>query len=307
MSQKPEFKNSKLETTVVGSYPVKIGTQEMLRQYYFGRDSYYDAIKNAVKDQENAGIEIISDGQVRGDVVSIAASCCHGITRGSRPKIIDELKPKDNVIAEDMNLASSLASGNTKIKGIITGPYTLSRNCINNYYKNEEEVAWAFVSILKDELRQMKNNADMIQIDEPFLSVEYSHEAKEMIHELAKVVRVPLAIHVCGDVRSIFKHLLDYNVDILDLEFVSYPKNVSLLKEYKFNKKIGFGCISIEDRRVESVRKIKRRINKALKILPPEKIIVDPDCGMRNLTRRMAFSKLKNMVTARNEILDECS
>ncbi len=304
MSRK--LNSSKLETTVVGSYPADISTKNILNQFYFSSDSFHDTIKSAVNDEERAGIEIISDGQVRGDIMSLVASCCHGISiNGKRPQIDSEIKRKHSIIAKDMAFIRSIATKNTKIKGIVTGPYTLARNCKNKYYKTDEETAWAFVDVLKEELKEISSHVDMIQIDEPFLSVEYFPKTRDMIHELAKNLDVPLALHVCGDIKKIFSDILEYKIDVLDLEFVAHPKNISLLKEYTFDKKIGFGCVSIEDRKVESVELIKERIKKALDILPAKQIIVDPDCGMRNLTKDIAFGKLKNMVTARDEILQD--
>ncbi len=296
--------DSKLETMVVGSYPAAVSVDNALNQFYFSSDSFHNAIKSAVKDEERAGIEIVSDGQVRGDIVSLVASCCSGITmNGARPQIVGEIKRKHSIIAKDMNFVRSLALKKTKIKGVVIGPYTLSKNCTNKYYKNDEAAAWAFADVLREELQQVNSSVDMIQIDEPFLSVEYFAPAKDMIREIAKKMDVPLALHVCGDIRNIFDDLLEYDADVMDLEFVAYPKNIDLLKEYKFNKKIGFGCVSVEDRKVETVGIIKERIEKALKCVGEEQLIIDPDCGMRNLTKDIAFGKLRNMVAARDEIL----
>jgi len=224
---------------------------------------------------------------------------------GRRPQIVSEIKRKGSIIAKDMAFVKSLAAKDTKIKGIVTGPYTLARNCRNKYYKNDEEASWAFVDVLKEEFKEINGNVDMIQIDEPFLSVEYSPKVKDMIHELAKNLDVPLSLHVCGDIKNIFSSLLEYKADIIDLEFVAHPKNIDLLKEYKFDKKIGFGCVSVEDRTIEPAGVIKERIKKALDALPARQLIIDPDCGMRNLTREIAFAKLKNMVAARDEILQD--
>lgn len=305
MSHKPN--TLKLETTVVGSYPADVSANKILNQFYFSSsDSFHDAIKSAVDDEERAGIDLISDGQVRGDIVSLVASRCHGITmNGRRPQIVSEIKRKGSIIAKDMAFVKSLAAKDVKIKGVVTGPYTLARNCENKYYKNDEEASWAFVDVLKEEFRKINGRVDMIQLDEPFLSVEYLPKAKDMIHELAKNLDVPLSLHVCGDVKNIFMDLLEYKVDIIDLEFVAYPKNIDLLKEYKFDKKLGFGCVSVEDRTIEPVGVIKERIKKALDALPARQLIIDPDCGMRNLTREIAFAKLKNMVAARDEILQD--
>lgn len=303
MSPKPN--SSPLKTTVVGSYPATIHPEKILHQYYFRKDSCRAAINKAILEQENAGIDIISDGQVRADIVSLVATCCHGIASGPRPKIISEIKRKCPITFTDLGLAKNIIEKDVQLKGIITGPYTLSKNCINNYYKNDNEVAWAFVDVLKEEIKDIKGIVDMIQIDEPFLSVEYNPDAKEMIRELTKGIKTEIGLHVCGDLKSIFSALLEYDVDLLDHEFVSYPKNIDLLKEYTFKKKIGYGCVSVEDRIIESVEQIRARIDRALEFLPPDQLIIDPDCGLRNLTRNLAFGKLKNMVTARDETLKE--
>ncbi|MFH1127485.1 MAG: hypothetical protein ABIG84_03680 [archaeon] len=215
MSEK--HNSPQLETTVVGSYPARIGIGSILSQFYFKKDPGTDAIRYAVEKQKEAGINIISDGQVRKDMISIVASCCHGINAGPRPKIIGEIKRKCLIIKNDLEFIGTMTDGKTKVKGILTGPYTISRNCTNSYYKNDDEVAWAFVDALKEEIHDLKNQVHMIQIDEPFLSVEYFEPIGDMIRELTKDVRIPVALHVCGDVRPIFTSLLDLRIEFSTL------------------------------------------------------------------------------------------
>ncbi|MFH1127484.1 MAG: hypothetical protein ABIG84_03675 [archaeon] len=86
---------------------------------------------------------------------------------------------------------------------------------------------------------------------------------------------------------------------------MAHPYNLEPLRQHKFKKTIGFGCISVEERSIETVSQIKDRIRTALDILPPSQLIIDPDCGLRNLTEDLAFGKLKNMVEARDGILKE--
>jgi len=110
-------------------------------------------------------------------------------------------------------------------------------------------------------------------------------------------------LHVCGDVSEIFERLTKYDVDFLDHEFAANPSLLEKIANYSFEQKIGYGCVKSNDEKIESVDEIARNIEKAVKIIGEEKIILDPDCGLRNLPRETAYQKIAKMVEARNLFL----
>ena len=172
---------------------------------------------------------------------------------------------------------------------------------------------------LKREVESIQDYVSMIQIDEPILSTGlYDLDtAKRAIKRICENIKVPVALHVCGDVSNIFQELNTFNVDILDHEFASNRKNLDILEE--INKKIGFGCINTKVKSVESIEDVKNLLNEALEILKNnplfsdvqsneellkrlnEYMMVDPDCGMRLLPVEVAYEKLKVMVDASEE------
>jgi 5-methyltetrahydropteroyltriglutamate--homocysteine methyltransferase len=157
----------------------------------------------------------------------------------------------------------------------------------------------------------------MIQIDEPILSTGYYDLdlARNAVGIITKDITVPTAMHVCGDIMSVSEELNEFNVDILDHEFASNRKNLATLENIK--KDIGFGCIDTKQKTVDSVDAIKDLIiegieilknrddidrKKAIKNMLDKHVLIDPDCGMRLLPIDSAYQKLKNMVTAAEEV-----
>lgn len=110
-------------------------------------------------------------------------------------------------------------------------------------------------------------------------------------------------MHVCGSIVDIFEKLLEFNVDIIDCEFAGTKENLNILEDVDLKgKKIGFGCVNTKTNKVESVEEIKKRILKGIELIGKENMVIDPDCGLRNLKRESAFNKLKNMVRAAHAI-----
>ena len=117
---------------------------------------------------------------------------------------------------------------------------------------------------------------------------------------ISKDLKVPVALHVCGDLEEILNPILKFKIDIIDCEFAGSTKNIQVLEsvgDFK-GKKIGFGCIDTKKEVVEKVDDIKNLIKIGRDIIGEENMLIDPDCGMRMLSRQSAFSKLKNMVEA---------
>ncbi|HHW16242.1 MAG TPA: methionine synthase [Methanothermobacter sp.] len=305
-------------TTVVGSYPSQPSKprnwREKLLNIIGSYDPYKHAIKIAVKDQIKAGIDIISDGQVRGDMISIFASKIPGMkVENGTSKIISRILPPQNPIgAQDLKFSQRIIKklgGGQKIKGIITGPTTLVHSSrIEGFYENKEKAIMDMAEALKREASYLEEaGASMIQIDEPFLSTGTVNikTAKKAVKRISDVISVPVALHACGDIREVFEDLLKFNVEIIDCEFAGNPKNLEIIKDAELkDKKIGFGCIDTKSQKIETIKEIKNLIKKGIKVIGEEKIIIDPDCGMRKLPRNVAFSKLKNMVEAANALQD---
>ena len=212
-----------------------------------------------------------------------------------------------SVFLEDLAVAHRLAP---HVKGIITGPVTLVfssriKGCYQGYRDKNVylDTAGALLGIAQT---MQANGAEWIQIDEPYLSVGAPMAiAREAIESIATSLKVPVALHVCGKVTAIFEQLVDWRgIKLLSHAFMG-EDNSALLNSEKFqasDKMLGLGCIDTKTDRVEEVNKIEKLIRSALDRMPPYKLVLHPDCGMRLLPRDSAFSKMENMVKAARRI-----
>jgi len=192
----------------------------------------------------------------------------------------------------------------------VTGAYTIVDWSFNEYYKSKEEAVYALAEVLNKEFRELvKVGANYIQIDEPAIPThpDEIEVAKNAVETMVKGVNAYFGIHMCyGNYEAIFPDILDFNVDQIDFEFANRRfEDLRLLKEYGYDKDLGFGCIDVHSRRIETVDEVKKAIYMALDVVEPKRLYVDPDCGMKLLPRDVAFEKLKVMVRAVNEVREE--
>lgn len=311
-------------STVVGSYPVIIKPPKSRKNKLLNAIGFYDkykiAIQHSVKSQVKAGIDIISDGQVRGEMVESFAKSIPGFTIEENTYLINSKinSPMGNIGVQDLKLAIKYMSEeldkldvscNEKkkkgVKGIITGPSTIVQSSkLGSIYKNKDIAIIDMANALKNEAIALeKAGAKIIQIDEPFLSTGLINMevAKDAISIISKEVNIPVAIHCCGDIKNVFTDLTDFNVDIIDCEFAGQLPNLNVLDSYSNDlkgKKIGLGVIDTKKSFVESVEEIAKLIEKGLNIVGDKNLFIDPDCGMKLLPEKIAFKKLENMVEA---------
>jgi len=292
------FPGTTMPTTVVGSYPVVTG-----RGFSGIFDPFRDAVRTAVSDQLAAGIDIISDGQVRGDMVKIFTSRLPGV-RGA--EVIGKVSPPEGPITlGDTRYAISRAK---RVKGIITGPTTLSfaLHISTPVYRDRGELALDLAYALAQEAQFLAAaGAAVIQIDEPILSTGVADltSAREALEVLARGIKVPVCLHVCGDLTPVISELVRMPVGILDFEFAKSPGNLALCREMDFGKMmIGFGCVDSSAPVAEPADIIRSRIETALSVFAPEQLLIDPDCGLRMLSRDVAYLKLARMVEVVKEV-----
>ncbi len=319
--------NLLLPTTVVGSYPKPKWLNRMIREYREGKlsddimeEAYKDAIKLVVKEHEIAGVDIIWDGEMRREeMTSYFAEHIEGFTiygevrvwgnnYYKKPAIVDELRYKDELAVGDFKYLKSIT--NKRIKVPITGPYTIVDWSFNEYYKNKEEAVYALAEVMNIELKNLvKAGADYIQLDEPAIpthddELEIAKNATEIV---TNGVNAYIGMHMCyGDYRKIYPEILEFKVDQLDFELANKKfADLKIFKEYDFTKDLGFGCIDVHTRRIETKEEVKESIRKAFEIVEPKRVYVDPDCGLKLLPKRIAFEKLKVMVEATKELREE--
>jgi 5-methyltetrahydropteroyltriglutamate--homocysteine methyltransferase len=291
-----------LPTTVVGSYPVvpEGGLSSLV-------NPLRAAMKRAVEDQISAGIDIISDGQVRGDMVGAFTSRLPGI-RGQ--EVVGKVLPASAPITTaDVRYARRK---NPLVKGIVTGPTTLAHalHLSAPLYRNREELVPDLATALAMEARALEEEGiAVLQVDEPILSTGMGdlEIARKAIGIIAGQVSVPVCLHVCGNLGEVMDALLGFPVQILDFEFAKNPGNIEIISGKDLGgRMIGFGCVDSSSPVADPVETILSLIRTGVEIFGPERMLIDPDCGLRMHSRDTAYAKLSHMVsaarTARKEI-----
>jgi len=297
-------KSSILETTVVGSYPHILDKKEMIESYYDNTDPYIYSIEESVRDQIEAGIDVISDGQTRKGMIELYADGLLGFRIKERVEIISHVKWKNPITIEDQRFVKKVIPENVGLKGIITGPWTLYNNSVDMFYKSDKDSVMDISTALSKEAKELSKVCDYVQIDEPFFSVEYPQYAKEIVHTLTKDVKVPTILHVCGDVGDIIERVVELDVDVLDNEFAENPSLYDSFNDIDYEQRLSVGVVTT-DSKVESTDTILDRIKKAYELFG-KNCMIDPDCGFRHLNRGTVKSKLENMVNARDVFLRNC-
>jgi 5-methyltetrahydropteroyltriglutamate--homocysteine methyltransferase len=316
-----------LPTSMIGSYAMP-GWLERLKTDFFARrisrhdlDEIYDsASKAAIKDQETAGLDVITDGEPRRDnMVDYFIERFPGvqIDRSSKKFYYDfydsEVQGKLPVaslgLVQDFKFLRSYTERQPKF--CVTGPHCLTKRIRNKYYPSDEALAMDIAKVMNLELKALvKAGADYIQVDEPYYSgfPEDLPWAVKALNTLVEGVEAKLAVHICygnrygkpsweGSYRYLFPTILEAKVHQLTLEFARRGgEDLDLFKEFPSKFEVGVGVIDVKNDDIETPEMVAQHLRRALQVLPPERIWVMPDCGCFHLSRDVAYAKLHAMV-----------
>ncbi|GAC1447515.1 MAG: methionine synthase [Ktedonobacterales bacterium] len=296
-----------LLTTVAGSYPV-------------GGLPPRRAVQRAVEDQIAAGVELVADGQVRGDMVAMFAERIPGfqLADDGQWEVVAALdRPDMPIAAVDYALAHRVAAGRAAVKGVVTGPITLA---LASRVTQEAPYLGPYDPTLILRLAEIQAyevaalvaaGADVVQVDEPMLATDLgrgiSPELTEhALRDLAALPAFPV-LHVCGDVRQIARELLALPFAALSVEG-SHLANLDAIDpdELEFTGAcLSYGCVDTQTAEVEPIALVRERIRAATRIIPPQRLWISPDCGLRLLSPQVAKAKLVNMVAAVQDVRAE--
>jgi 5-methyltetrahydropteroyltriglutamate--homocysteine methyltransferase len=316
-----------LPTAVVGSYSMP-GWLERVKNDYLHRrlsrhdlDEVHDAVvKAAIKDQEVAGVDLISDGELRREnMIDEFALRLPGVQVDHATKkyyydfadsVVRSKMPTGALgLVEDFRFLRRFTDRRVKVS--VTGPHSLVKRIRNEYYPSEEAFALDIARIMNLELRELvKAGATDLQIDEPYYSgfPEDLRWGVKVINTLVEGVEGRVSLHICygnrygkpsweGSYRYLFPTILEARVQQLTLEFARRGEDdVRLFREFGCPFALGLGVIDVKDHDVESPALVAERIRVALETVPPERLSVNPDCGLLHLPRDVAFRKLCAMV-----------
>jgi 5-methyltetrahydropteroyltriglutamate--homocysteine methyltransferase len=327
-----------LLTTVVGSYPQpnwlidrerlgerlppRVRARELWRvpEPYL-EEAQDDATRLAVQDMERAGVDVITDGEMRRESYSNRfATALDGVDvddpgvaldrtghENPVPKVVGPIRRTRPVEVRDVEFLRSLTD--RRIKITVPGPFTMSHQAQNDHYADERSLALAYAEAVNEELRDLKAaGADVVQIDEPYLQArpEPAREyAVEAIDRALDGIEGDTVLHTCFGYAHIvhdrpsgypfLRELNDCAATHLSLEAAQPQLDPAVLRDLP-DKTIVLGVLDLGSEAVETPEVVAARIRKALTVLPPARLVVAPDCGMKYLPRERAYRKLEAMV-----------
>jgi len=327
-----------IPTTVVGSYPQpdwlvdreKLKSQSVPRvrvtdiwriEERWLEAAQDDATVLAIRDMERAGIDIITDGEIRRESYSNRfVTELEGVDsrnpaivtlptgrQGALPRIVSKIRRTHAVEVRDVEFLRR--NTDRMIKITLPGPFTMSRQCHNEFYKDPDEMVMDFAAALNAEAKELeKAGADVIQLDEPWLRQD--PEAAKRVAVLAinaalEGLSATTAVHLCFGYAHLVSgkpggyaflaELADTIADQISIEAAQPKVDLGVLEDLS-GKSIMLGVIDLGDSEIETPEKIAERLRAGLKHMPSERLIAAPDCGMKYLSRDVAFGKLKAMV-----------
>jgi 5-methyltetrahydropteroyltriglutamate--homocysteine methyltransferase len=323
-----------LPTTVVGSYPQPdwLVDKDLLKAYVVPRirlrtmwrvaepyleQAQDDATVLAIRDMELAGIDIITDGEIRRESYSNRfATALSGVdpeptlTRDEAgverllPRIVGKIQRSQPVEVRDMEFLRAHTGRAAKIT--LPGPFTMSRQAHNDFYTDMDEAVMDYAAAVNQEAHDLERaGADVIQLDEPWVRND-PEAAKRIavpaINRALQGITVTTVVHLCFGYAAVVKsqkpsgysflpELADSVADQISIEAAQPHIDLGVLQDLA-PKKIVLGVISLADPEIESQEEVGRRIETALKMVTPDRLIPAPDCGMKYLPRATAFGKL---------------
>jgi 5-methyltetrahydropteroyltriglutamate--homocysteine methyltransferase len=324
-----------LPTTVVGSYPQpdwllnrqmlsKIVPRTRMHELWrippeFLEQAQDDATLLAIRDMERAGIDIITDGEVRRESYSNRfATALEGMDHDNPgrilsraglptpvPRVVGRIRRTHAVEVRDLQFLRA----NTALPAKITlpGPFTLVQQAKNEFYKDDEELAMDFAAAVNAEARDLqKAGADLIQLDEPWLRHDpeaAKRYAVKAINRALEGITVPTVVHLCFGYAAVvgaskptgysfLPGLSNTIAQQISIEAAQPKLDLGVLKDLA-GKKIMLGVLDLGDNNIETAETVAQRIRAGLKYVKAENLIPAPDCGMKYLSREVAFGKLK--------------
>jgi 5-methyltetrahydropteroyltriglutamate--homocysteine methyltransferase len=327
-----------LPTTVVGSYPqpdwlvdralLSKGVPRVRQQAIWRipeallEQAQDDATIVAIREMERAGIDIVSDGEIRRESYSNRfATALDGVdiaqpaqitdrygNQTAVPRVVGRVRRARPVELRDMQFLRRHTDRPAKIT--LPGPFTMAQQARNEFYRDVESLAMDFATAVNQEARELEAaGADLIQLDEPWLRNDpegAKRYAVPAINRALEGIRVPTALHLCFGYAAVVKHqkptgysflpqLAATTAQQISIEAAQPRLDLGVLSDLA-GKTIILGVIDLGDPAIETVDQVAERIRAGLARVPAERLVAAPDCGMKYLPREIAFGKLRALV-----------
>ena len=307
---------------LAGRFPPRVRAKELWRVApEWLEQAQDDATILAIRDQERAGLDIITDGEMRRESYSNRfATALEGVdidnpgTALDRsghpnpvPRVTGKIRRKHPVELRDLEFLK--ARTDRLVKMTVPGPFTMSQQAQNDFYESEEAMALDYAAAVNEEIKDLfAAGADIVQIDEPYMQARPEKARQYGLAALKRAldgVKGTTALHICFGYAAIIHvrpegysflpELADTPLKQISIETAQSKLDTSVLKKLP-GKTILVGVIDLSDMKVESPEDVAGRIRRALANVSAERIVVAPDCGMKYLPRDVAFGKMRAMV-----------
>ncbi len=309
---------------LAGRFPPRVRARELWRvPEPWLAEAQDDATLLAIRAQEEAGLDIITDGEIRRESYSNRfATALEGVDidnpgtaldRSSHPnpvpRIAGKIRRRHAVEVEDVRF---LRAHTVKpIKMTVPGPFTMSQQAQNDYYPSEEAAAMDYAAAVNEEIRDLlAAGADIVQVDEPYMQARPEKARQYGLKALNRALEGidgTTAVHICFGYAAIIHQrpsgysflpeLAGCSCQQISVETAQSKLDCGVLARLA-GKKIMVGCLDLSDMKVETPETIVARIKRALPYVDAQNVILAPDCGMKYLPREVAFGKMKAMAEA---------
>ena len=306
---------------LAGRFPPRVRARELWRVAPEYLDQAQDdATIIAIRDQERAGLDIITDGEMRRESYSNRfATALEGVDIDNPgealdrsghpnpvPRVVGKIRRKHAVEVRDVELLR--AATDRTIKITVPGPFTMAQQAQNDFYDSEEELALDYAAAVNEEIKDLfAAGADIVQIDEPYMQAR-PEKAREYglaaLNRALDGVKGETAVHICFGYAAIIHarpegysflpELVNSPVTSVSIETAQSGLDCSVLAQLP-DKKIILGVLDLSDPEIETAETVAARIRRALPYVAADRIVVAPDCGLKYLPRDIAFGKMKAM------------
>ena len=338
-----------LPTTLVGSYPqpewlvdrdklrTRLPPRVRAREVWRVPESQLeeaqdDATIVAIHDQERAGVDILTDGEMRRESYSNRFATAvdgidldnpgHTLSRSGRPdivpRVVGPIRRREPVEVRDVQFLR--ANTDRPIKITVPGPFTMTQQAVDDHYGDEAALAMAFAEAVNDEIRDLvQAGADVVQIDEPYLQARVDKArayAIPAINRAVQGVSVPTVLHTCfgygaivpgkqvGASYPFLEELVATDVQQISIE-AAQPRLDLRVLERMGSKTMMVGVLDLGTEDIETADEVAERIRAALRHIDAQRLVLAPDCGMKYISRQSAFGKLQAMVHAARAVRAE--
>jgi 5-methyltetrahydropteroyltriglutamate--homocysteine methyltransferase len=296
------------------------------------RDAQDDAVLLAIRDQEQAGLDILTDGEMRRESYSnVFANALSGVdldnpgTIRSRagtdtfvPRVTGPVRRREQVHVADVEFLR--AHTDRPIKVTVPGPFTMSQQAVNDFYESDEEMAFAYADAVREEIQDLfAAGADIVQLDEPWLESRPEQAKRFAVPTLERAidgVGGTTALHLCFGYPAFvpdrppayhfLTELAATSLDQVSIETAQPDLDLSVLEALP-GKTIILGVIALDSADVETPEAVTGRLRRALPYKRPSELVAAPDCGMKYLPRKAAYAKLEALVAGARAVVEQAA